>query len=119
MARILVVDDEAYARRYMRRVLERAGHDVCEAGDGHQGLAILRSQAFDLLVTDLIMPQGRGIEEITACRKEFPEIKVIAVSGVDGYLEVARRVGAHAALEKPFNNRELLEAVDEVLSRQN
>ena len=118
MARIMVVDDEGYARRYMRRVLKRVGHEVHEATDGHQALAVLRAHPVDLLITDLIMPQGRGIEEITACRKEFPKLKIIAVSGVAAYLNVARRVGAHVTLEKPFNNRELLEAVDELLSRQ-
>lgn len=116
MARILVVDDEPYARRYMRRVLERAGHQVQDAGDSQQALASLRATAVDLVITDLIMPHGRGIDGITTCRKEFPAIKIIAISAVAAYLTVAKRVGAHAALEKPFNNRILLDTVDIVLT---
>ncbi len=119
MARILVVDDEVHARRYMRRVLERAGHEVDDAGDSLQALETLRRQDVDMIITDLLMPHGRGIDGITACRKEFPKVKIIAVSAVAAYLSVAESVGAHAALEKPFNNRVLLDTVTDVLMRPN
>ena len=115
MARLLVVDDEHFMRNFMRRVLERAGHEVEEADGGNEALEKLREGAFDVLITDLLMPTGRGMESITSCRKEFPDMAIIAISAVGAYLEVAVRLGATRTLEKPFNNRELVRAVDACL----
>jgi len=115
MARILVVDDEPYARTYMRRVLERGGHEVSEAGDSHQAMKSIREQPQELIIMDLIMPHGRGMDGITACRKEFPAVKIIAVSGVAAYLSVAESVGAHVVLEKPINKKTLLKAIASLL----
>ena len=116
MARILVVDDEHFMRTFMRRALERAGHEVAEADGGTQAMEELRTSHFDILITDLLMPTGRGMESITACRKEFPRTSIIAISAVGAYLEVAERLGAQRSLEKPFNSRELLAAVEACLA---
>ncbi len=118
MARILVVDDEHFMRNFMRRVLERAGHEVDEADGGHEAMERLRESKFDVLLTDLLMPTGRGMESITACRREFPDTAIIAISAVGAYLSIAERLGARRTLEKPFNNRELLDAVDACLDKQ-
>ncbi len=117
MARILVVDDELYFRNFVRRVLERAGHQVTEADGGAMALAAMRKSPADILITDLLMPTGRGIDTITACRKEFPDTIIIAISGVGAYLPVARRLGAHHTLEKPINNRELVNTVAQYSDR--
>jgi two-component system chemotaxis response regulator CheY len=111
VARILVVDDELYFRNFVRRVLERAGHEVTEADGGAAALEAMKESAADILITDLLMPTGRGIDTITACRKRFPDTIIIAISGVGAYLPVARRLGAHHTLEKPINNRELVNTV--------
>jgi len=118
MARILVVDDEHFMRNFMRRVLERAGHEVEEADGGHEAMERLRATHFDVLITDLLMPTGRGMESITSSRKEFPDTAIIAISAVGAYLSVAERLGAQRTLEKPFNNRELLAAVTACLGKR-
>ena len=111
MASVLVVDDELYFRNFVRRVLERAGHQVREADGGASAIAAMREARADVLITDLLMPTGRGIDTITTCRKEFPDTMIIAISGVGAYLPVAKRLGAHHTLEKPINNRELVNTV--------
>ena len=115
MARILVVDDEHLMRNFMRRVLEREGHEVVEADGGNQAMEELSGGNFAVIITDLLMPTGRGMESITACRKRFPQTAIIAISAVGAYLEVAERLGAQRTLEKPFNRRELVAAVNACL----
>ena len=120
MARILVIDDDDAFRRMLRRTLERAGHSVTEAGDGAQGLKVLRDIAVDLVITDLIMPEMEGIETIRALRHDYPELGIIAMSGggrmtPDGYLAAAKGFGAARVLAKPFENEELFAAIEAAL----
>lgn len=111
MAEVLVVDDEAYMRRMIRRMLEGAGHAVQEATGGDEALALLRGAEVDLVVTDLMMSTGRGIQLITSCRKEFPNLPVIAMSARSQFLDVAEQLGAKTTLGKPFNKKQLLSAI--------
>lgn len=67
------------ARR--RQSLERAGHSVLEAGDGHEGLRLYRASPSEIVVTEIFMPERKGLETIAALRPEFPEVKIIAISG--------------------------------------
>ena len=120
MARVLVVDDESSVRRLLRIVLERNGHDVDEAIDGNAAMKRIRTDPPDLIITDLIMPEKEGIETIMELRRDFPNLKIIAISGggVIGaldYLKMATIVGAHRTFEKPFQMGELLQAVRELL----
>jgi PAS domain S-box-containing protein len=116
-ARILVADDEAGIRGYLRATLERAGYEVTEAADGRQALKEARKGGVDLVITDLVMPEQEGIETIRALRKEMPGIGIIAISGAFGgqFLEAARILGADASLGKPVSAELLLAKVAEVL----
>ncbi len=120
MARILLIDDDDALRGTMRRVLERAGHDVMEAGDGKGGLVLFHRHGADVVVTDLIMPEQEGIETILQLKEESPGTRVLAVSGgglVDpvGPLADAEMFGADATLAKPFGVEELQDAVARLL----
>lgn len=120
MARILLVDDEAAVRGTMRRILERAGHEVDEASDGRRGIARFRAAPADLVVTDIFMPNEDGLEFIREIRHEKPRPKIIVVSGGDatGLLDMtehARLLGAQQVLRKPFEMTELIDAVDRAL----
>jgi DNA-binding response OmpR family regulator len=120
MARIILIDDDDDVRRPIRRFLERAGHQVLEASDGEAGLNLLAQSGVDLVITDIFMPGQDGIVTVRRIRKEFPQVKVIAVSGGDrsGRLDLRRDaelLGADKSLKKPFNLADLLEAVREVL----
>ena len=121
MARILVVDDEELVRFTLRAMLEDAGHDVEEAVDGGAGLTQQKEAPFDMIIIDIFMPNKEGTETIMELRRNYPELKLIAISGGGGmgnlsYLEVAKKFGADLALSKPLTEGELLSAVDGLLS---
>ncbi len=121
MARILIIDDEAELRAMLRRMLERAGHEVTEAANGAQGIRLYEQDAPDLIITDIIMPEREGVETIIALRRADPELPIIAISGggrlaATDFLSMAKKLGARHTLSKPFGHDQLLEAVSECLS---
>ncbi len=123
MPRILVIDDEQGVRELLRDVLERAGYEVMDAPNGHAGIALHQQHPADLIVTDMIMPEQEGIETILQLRREFPSVKILAMSGGghSGNLQPLRdamRLGAAGTLSKPFRPREILAAVREVLAQE-
>ena len=120
MPRILLIEDDQSVRSFMRRALQRAGHESIEAEDGCAGLDQLSGSTFDLVITDLVMPKMEGIELILRLRRSQPDLPVIAVSGGGRmppkiYLDVAQTCGAARVLAKPFAVEELLAAVEAVL----
>jgi len=120
MTSILLVDDDEQFRSMLSESLSRAGYEVTEARDGNEGIQLYRDRPFDLIITDLIMPEKEGLETIQEFRRNYPEIKIIAISGgsrhgpVD-YLKIAKAFGARHALAKPFTRQEILEVVAQVL----
>lgn len=119
-ARILIIDDEVQIREMLGQMLSREGYEVVHAPNGKEGMKACREQHIDLIITDIIMPEKDGIEMILELRHDFPGLKVIAISGggrlgPDGYLEMAKKLGAHKTFFKPFNRKEILEAVRELL----
>ena len=120
MAFILVVDDEPAVREVIRRGLEDAGHTVVEAANGKSGLWIFRETRPDLAIVDLFMPEKEGIETIRDMRAEDPAAKIIAISGggrhgAKALLAGVTDLGATMTLAKPFQNDELLTAVEQAL----
>jgi len=123
MARVLVIDDEPQIRSMLRMMLERAGHEVEEAPDGIEGIRIYRNNPVDLIISDLIMPNKDGIGMIIELKKEFPDVKIIAMSGgglnkPEGYLEGAKKLGAQRTLTKPIDRDELLRTVGDTLKEK-
>jgi DNA-binding response OmpR family regulator len=118
--RILVVDDDESLRDLLKMMLRHAGYEVVTASNGIAGIKEFRAAAFDLVITDVIMPEKEGLETISDLRREFPNVKIIAMSGGGKFLkldllQVAQRLGAQRTLNKPFNQMELLETIKEVL----
>jgi CheY-like chemotaxis protein len=117
---ILVIDDDENIRLLLRAILEPEGYRVLEASDGDKGVKEYQKNPADLVITDLIMPGKEGIETIRDLRREFPDVKIIAVSGggrigPDSYLKMAKGVGALCTLSKPIDRSGLLDAVKEVM----
>ncbi len=117
---ILVVDDEPGMRDMIYQVLTAAGHHVMCAGDGQQASKLMAEHRFDVVVTDVIMPERDGIEVIGELRRKRPQVRIVAMSGgghvpVEQYLKIAKGVGAHAVLEKPFTNRALLDTIEKLM----
>lgn len=121
MARILLVDDEAMLRRTLRAILEKAGHEVAEAGDGDQAIAMFSEFKADLVITDIVMPNKEGVETIREIRHLDARVPIIAMSGGgntggDLFLRLAGLLGATHTLAKPIRQATLLEAVESSLS---
>lgn len=122
MLKVLVIDDEAMVRKIVRKMLERSGHKVVEAENGKLGIGLLTSDAFDLVITDIIMPEMEGIETLINVKRQRPDTQVIAMSGggrtgnVD-FLQTAQKLGAAAILHKPFTMNSLSAAVEEACGK--
>jgi DNA-binding response OmpR family regulator len=124
MAKILVIDDEPSILLMIKKMLEKAGHDVEMAINGKEGMLIFEKNKADLLITDIIMPEKEGLETIVEMRKKYPDLKIIAISGggrisADGYLPGAKLLGANMVFQKPLIQKEFLEAVSFLLKDLN
>ncbi len=117
MSSILVVDDEDQIRRLICETLERAGYHVTEARDGKEALSLHRLAPADLIIMDILMPDQDGLETTVALRRESPDVKIIVITGgsdmigILNYLDVAKMMGAHGTLQKPFEMKTLLETI--------
>jgi len=116
--RVLVIDDNPDMRRTMQMLLETEGFAVSVAADGEEALRLQRELPAAVVITDIFMPGKEGIETIFELRKQFPQTKIIVMSGGSrakgmDYLSVARELGAVKALKKPFAPDELIDAVRE------
>ena len=116
---ILVVDDDPDIRAVITINLTRLGHRVSTAADGRAATAAVASTKFDLVITDLLMPDKEGLELIKELRATSASMPIIAMSGggrnaPGGYLDIARRFGAQAVLKKPFASAELAKAINGV-----
>lgn len=118
---ILVIDDDKLMCLALAKILVSAGYEVVQASNGEEGLKLYRTGHFDLVITDLIMPDKEGIQIIRELRKENSQIRIIAMSaggrgGATDYLKWARLMGAKQCLSKPIRREDLLAAVQAVLA---
>ena len=121
MQRILIVDDEEQIRKMLGIMLRNEGYYVEDAADGNAALALLETQSFDLVITDIVMPEKEGLETIMELKKKYPTIKIIAISGGGRvspvhYLEGAKALGATHVFSKPVKITMLLSAIKQALS---
>jgi DNA-binding NtrC family response regulator len=118
--KILVVDDEDIVRTSCSRTLSPEGYDVRLAKNGAEGLKMAREERFDLVLTDLKMPDMDGIEVLRIIKEQWPETAVIIVTGyqtVDTAVK-AIKLGAYDYIEKPFTPDALITAVREALTNK-
>jgi len=122
--RVLIVEDSPVQRKIVRRMFDDVKYEVCEAETAEQALANHDIVGMDLLLTDIFMPGKGGLVAIHDIRENWPNIRVIAMSG--GFKDAMKRektltaaevVGADATLKKPFTGDELFDVVDQVLGR--
>lgn len=118
MSRILIVEDTRLMRDSLVDVLTELGHQAITAENGAEGVNMIASgDTFDLIITDIIMPEMDGIEAILEIQTMSPQTPIIAISGGSARLEktagldTAKRLGAVAVLEKPFEIDALLAAI--------
>ncbi len=114
MGKILVVDDEPAHRFLLRRIFERAGHEVVDAGDGAAALRAVASSPPDLVVTDMMMPVMDGAELIRRLRSEpaTAGIAILAASSDPLFAD-----GADAVVPKPYSVHQLIEVAEALLMK--
>lgn len=113
MVKILIVDDEENVRFCLSKLLEQNGYEVMTAADGYAALRILAGKPFDLVITDINMPEMDGIEFLAEISRHFSHLKVIMVTAygkVESYLD-AMNLGALEYLNKPLQLDELLTVI--------
>ena len=129
MTRIVVIDDEEDIRSVLKIILERAGFEVEIAANADDGLNLLRDKKTDIVITDIIMPGQDGVDTVYDIRMEFPNTKIIVMSGggnagpidyepsaisTTSYLASAEAVGADMTMTKPFDREELVKAAKDL-----
>ena len=120
MQKILVIDDDAAILEVVNEILKREGYEVASVTNAREALEKFQDGRFDLVITDLFMPDKEGLETILDLRRKDREVRIIAMSGggsigANDSLSMARKFGAKQTLTKPFSRSELLAAVAMVL----
>lgn len=119
---ILVADDEDSIRSLLEHFLTSDGHKVVIVSNAREAFHTMRSERFDLVITDVLMPEGDGLDLITELKKVQPQARILAMSGGGRYLEgsdylkLAKGLGAHTAMMKPFTWQQLQEAIKVALA---
>jgi YesN/AraC family two-component response regulator len=119
MKRVLIIDDSPGVRECLREVFKDKSLDLQLASNGLEGLMLQSESPFDLIITDLVMPEMEGIELILKVRRKYPRTRIIAISGANPlYREMALKVGADLELEKPIETDKLLRATEILLENK-
>jgi DNA-binding NtrC family response regulator len=121
MANILLVEDDLSMLETLSLAMRSKGHNVVTAQNGEQGIATIAENRFDLVITDILMPQVDGLGMIDELKQVAPQTKVLAISGGGiavnfDFLDAAKRHGAVATLEKPFPLSEFYGTLDKCLA---
>jgi DNA-binding response OmpR family regulator len=117
--RLLIIDDNKEILTALADFLSKKKYDVVSASDGLDGLKLIETeqQGFDLVITDLVMPNISGVGLISIIKKKFPDLPVIAITGWGEHPEaLATEAQANRVLEKPFDLSELDTVIRELLS---
>jgi DNA-binding NtrC family response regulator len=116
LAHVLIVDDDESDRLLMRGILAAADHELYFASNGEEAMKLYLRNPIDVVVTDIQMPRGDGIELITALLGMDPDASIVAVSGQSPHkLQVAQLAGARMILTKPLTKERLTEAVEKAM----
>ena len=113
MIRILLAEDDDSMRVYLARALERTGYHVVAVDNGLAAIPLLQSEPFDLLLTDIVMPEMDGIELAQKAAEIVPDIRVMFITGFAAVaLKAGRKTPDAKVLSKPFHLRDLVAEVE-------
>jgi two-component system, cell cycle response regulator CpdR len=118
-ARILVAEDDPSVRSFVLRALTLRGHDVTTVSDGLQALEVLGADAFDLLITDIVMPGLDGIALALRVGRDYPDLPILMMTGYSAERQKAHNLEQLIArvILKPFTLQQICNAVDETLGQ--
>jgi len=115
MIRILLAEDDDAMRSYLARALENAGYDVAAVDRGTAALPLLQAEDFDLLLSDIVMPEMDGIELAQRCAEISPRTRVMFITGFAAVtLKASREAPQATVLSKPFHLRDLILEVQRI-----
>lgn len=114
MAKILIAEDEVSVQAFVERALRHSGHEARTVSDGLAALAELRNESYDLLLTDIVMPGLDGIALALKVSKEYPDMKILLMTGFAEEQRRAHNLEAliHRVISKPFTLDQICAAVD-------
>lgn len=121
MAKILIADDDPEILKFLTTILTLEGHQIKAVADGEMAVQAAAKEKFDLIITDIIMPNKEGIETIMEIKEMSPTMRILAISGGGrqgrmDFLRMAEMVGAYEVLAKPFEPRDLLKKIEACLN---
>ena len=117
MYRILLAEDDQVMREYLTRALERSGYRVAAVDRGTAALPLLEGESFDLLLTDVVMPEMDGIELAQKAQEIAPDMRVMFITGFAAVtLKAGKAVPQARVLSKPFHLRDLVAEVDQLFA---
>jgi two-component system, cell cycle response regulator CpdR len=120
MIRILLAEDDRVMREYLTRALERSGYAVSAVDRGTAAVPLLESERFDLLLTDIVMPEMDGIELAQKASEIAPDMRVMFITGFAAVtLKAGKQVPQARVLSKPFHLRDLVLEVDRLFEAEN
>ena len=119
MVRILLAEDDSSMRAYLGRALERAGYEVVSVDRGTAALPLIAAESFDLLLTDIVMPEMDGIELAQKAAEVAPNMRVMFITGFAAVaLKAGKKTPDAKVLSKPFHLRDLVAEVDRMFQTE-
>jgi two-component system cell cycle response regulator CpdR len=119
MPRILLAEDDTSMREYLQRALQRVGYDVQSVGCGTEAVPLLQKDRYDLLLTDIVMPEMDGIELAQKASAMDPDIRVMFITGFAAVaLQSGRTAPEAKMLSKPFHLKDLVAEVDRIFQAE-
>jgi two-component system cell cycle response regulator CpdR len=119
MPRILLAEDDTSMREYLQRALQRVGYDVQSVGCGTEAVPLLQKDRYDLLLTDIVMPEMDGIELAQKASAMDPDIRVMFITGFAAVaLQSGRTAPEAKMLSKPFHLKDLVAEVDRIFQTE-
>ena len=117
MAKILIAEDDTAVREFVSRALANNGHEVTPVSDGLQALETLASSRFDLLLSDIVMPELDGIALSLKVSKDYPDMPILLMTGYAAERQRAHNLDAliHDVIAKPFTLQQICEAAERIL----
>ena len=120
MLRILLAEDDQVMREYLTRALQRSGYDVTAVDRGTAAIPLLETESFDLLLTDIVMPEMDGIELAQRAGEMCKDLRVMFITGFAAVtLKAGKTMPQARVLSKPFHLRDLVAEVDRLFEMDN
>jgi DNA-binding response OmpR family regulator len=120
MPKVLIIDDDPMLQEVLQRLLAKVGFETTVASNGVEGLKSLHTNPVDLIIIDIVMPIKGGIDTIMELHRDFPQVKIIAISGkidtsADSFIALTGQFGVQQIFHKPLHWEQFLDEVQKIV----